>query len=92
MKKLLTSLKNWFKDSFTDSQGEASSKRQLMAFLVLCLGAAFLKNVWHPKELAPSPILVDAVVTVICFLGGATVGDKIAKMFDKKKDDENPSM
>lgn len=90
MKKLLTSLKAWLKDSFTDSQGEASSKRQLMAFLVLCLGVAFIKNVWQPKELAPSTILVDAVVTVICFLGGATVGDKIAKIFDKSKDEENP--
>jgi hypothetical protein len=42
--------------------------------------------------LAPSEILVDAVVTVICFLGGATVGDKVAKMFGKKKEDENPPM
>lgn len=92
MKKIFTSLKEWFKDTFTDSQGEASSKRQLMAFLILCLGAAFLKNVWNPKELAPSPILVDAIVTVICFLGGATVGDKIAKIFDKTKDEEPPSL
>ena len=88
MKKIFKSIASWFKDTFTDSEGEASSKRQLVAFLVVCLGAAFLKNVWHPKELAPSEILVDAVVTVICFLGGATVGDKVAKMFGKKKDEE----
>jgi len=92
MKKIIKSITNWFKDTFTDSEGEASSKRQLVAFLVICLGVAFLKNVWHPKELAPSEVLVDAVVTVICFLGGATVGDKVAKLFAKKKDKEPPTL
>lgn len=87
MKKILKGLVAWIKDTFSNSNSEASSKRQLGGFLVLCLGVAFLKNVWHPNEAVPSSILVDAVVTVICFLFGATVGDKIGSMFTKKDKD-----
>ena len=88
MKKLLKGIKDWIKSTFTGSNGEASSKRQLLAFLILCLGIAFIKNVWHPVDKVPSEVLVNAVVTVICFLGGATVGDAVAQAFIKK--DKNP--
>ena len=88
---LFKQIPGWLTKTFSDSDGIPSSKRQLMTFLVICLGIAFLRNVEHPKEAAPSEILINAVVTVICFLGGATVGDKIGDLFLKKNDSPKDS-
>jgi hypothetical protein len=51
--------------------GEVSSKRivGIFGFLVLC--SALVMNAQNPKEINPSPELIDAIeyVVIACFLG-----------------------
>lgn len=84
--KLFSSLFNWIKSFLADADGEASSKRLAMLFLVACLGFGFLASAISHKDIQPSDHLTDAIVTVILFLAGFTNVDRAIKAFGSKKD------
>jgi len=62
---------NKFFKKLISPDGEVSSKRivGIFGFLVLC--SALVMNVQNPKEINPSPELIDAIkyVVIACFLG-----------------------
>jgi uncharacterized membrane protein HdeD (DUF308 family) len=86
MKNVLKGLKGWIKSTFSGSNGEASSKRQLMAFLIICFSIAFLRHSFTSENLSTSKLLIDALVSLIYLLGGATVVDGVAQILKKKND------
>lgn len=87
--KAFSSALGWVKAFLADADGEASSKRLAMLFLVVCLGFGFVASAVSHKDIEPSTHLTDAVVTVILFLAGFTNVDRAIKAFgDKKKTNE----
>lgn len=74
----------WVKQFLADADGEASSKRLSMLFLVACLGFGFIASAVSHKDIQPSEHLTDSVVTVILFLAGFTNIDRAIKAFDPK--------
>lgn len=84
MKKIISIFKSflgWIKAFLADADGEASSKRLAMLFLVACLGFGFLSSAFTHKDIQPADKLTDAVVTVILFLAGFTNIDRAIKEF-----------
>jgi hypothetical protein len=88
--KIFKSIFEWIKQFLADADGEASSKRLSMLFLVSCLGFGFIASAVTHKDIQPSEHLTDAVVTVILFLAGFTNIDRAIKAFGSKpkKDEE----
>jgi uncharacterized membrane protein YbjE (DUF340 family) len=88
--KIFKSIFEWVKQFLADADGEASSKRLSMLFLVSCLGFGFIASALTHKDIQPSEHLTDAVVTVILFLAGFTNIDRAIKAFGSKpkKDEE----
>ena len=88
--KFLSSILKWVKAFLADADGEASSKRLSMLFLVACLGFGFIASAITHESVQPSEHLTDAVVTVILFLAGFTNVDRAIKAFGTKpkKDEE----
>lgn len=84
--KFLSSILKWVKAFLADADGEASSKRLAMLFLVACLGFGFLASAVTHKDIQPADHITDAIVTVILFLAGFTNVDRAIKAFGK-----NPS-
>jgi uncharacterized membrane protein YbjE (DUF340 family) len=86
----IKSVFKWIKEFLADADGEASSKRLSMLFLILCLGFGFISSAITHKDIQPSEHLTDAVVTVILFLAGFTNIDRAIKAFGTKpkKDEE----
>jgi energy-converting hydrogenase Eha subunit C len=89
--KAFSSLLSWVKSFLADADGEASSKRLSMLFLVSCLGFGFVASAVTHKDIQPSEHLTDAVVTVILFLAGFTNIDRAIKAFGNKKAEANNS-
>lgn len=86
-----SSLLSWIKSFLADADGEASSKRLSMLFLVSCLGFGFIASALTHKDIQPAEHLTDAVVTVILFLAGFTNIDRAIKAFGGKKESDNPT-
>lgn len=82
---------SWIKSFLADADGEASSKRLSMLFLVSCLGFGFLASAITHEDIKPSEHLTDAVVTVILFLAGFTNVDRAIKAFGGKKESDTPT-
>lgn len=82
--KFFKSIFEWVKQFLADADGEASSKRLSMLFLVACLGFGFIASAVTHKDIQPSEHLTDAVVTVILFLAGFTNIDRAIKAFGSK--------
>lgn len=78
---------SWVKAFLADADGEASSKRLSMLFLVACLGFGFVASALTHESIQPSEHLTDAVVTVILFLAGFTNVDRAIKAFGSKKNE-----
>lgn len=89
--KAFSSFLSWVKSFLADADGEASSKRLSMLFLVSCLGFGFVASAVTHEDIQPSEHLTDAVVTVILFLAGFTNVDRAIKAFGSKKADSNSS-
>lgn len=89
--KAFSSFLSWVKSFLADADGEASSKRLSMLFLVSCLGFGFVASAVTHKDIQPSEHLTDAVVTVILFLAGFTNVDRAIKAFSSKKAESNNS-
>jgi len=86
IKSTLVGLVSLIKGFLCDEEGEASSKRVAMLFLVICLGVAFVVSATSHREVEPSEHLIDAVVTVILFLAGFTNVDRAIKAYKGKKE------
>lgn len=82
---------SFVKALLADADGEASSKRMSMLFLVSCLGFGFLASAITHEDIKPSEHLTDAVVTVILFLAGFTNVDRAIKAFGGKKESDTPT-
>jgi hypothetical protein len=82
--KAFSSLLTWIKAFLADADGEASSKRLALLFLVACLGFGFVASAVTHKDIQPSEHITDAVVTVILFLAGFTNVDRAIKAFGSK--------
>ncbi len=82
--KVFSSLLSWVKAFLADADGEASSKRLALLFLVACLGFGFIASALTHKDIQPSEHLTDSVVTVILFLAGFTNIDRAIKAFGNK--------
>lgn len=87
--KAFSKLFSWIKAFLADADGEASSKRLSMLFLVACLGFGFVASAVTHESIQPSEHLTDAVVTVILFLAGFTNVDRAIKAFGAKKSDSS---
>lgn len=87
--KAFSNLFTWVKSFLADADGEASSKRLSMLFLVSCLGFGFVASAVTHESIKPSEHLTDAVVTVILFLAGFTNVDRAIKAFGTKKNDSS---
>jgi hypothetical protein len=85
--KAFSSFLGWVKSFLADADGEASSKRLSMLFLVSCLGFGFVASAVTHESVQPSEHLTDAVVTVILFLAGFTNVDRAIKAFGSKKNE-----
>jgi hypothetical protein len=92
MKTIINSIKGFFtgllslvKGFLSDEEGEASSKRLAMLFLITCLGVTFIISATSKREIEPSEHLIDAVVTVILFLAGFTNVDRAIKAYKSTK-------
>lgn len=83
---------SWIKAFLADADGEASSKRLALLFLVACLGFGFISSAVTHKDIQPSEHLTDAVVTVILFLAGFTNVDRAIKAFSSKKESNNETI
>lgn len=79
---------NKFLKKLISPDGEVSSKRivGIFGFLVLC--GALVMNTQNPKELNPSPNLIDAIeyIVIACFLG--TSLDRFATKPEKDANNE----
>jgi hypothetical protein len=79
---------DFIKAFLSDEGGELSSKRLAMLFLIGCLGYAFLFSCISGKAIGASEHLIDALVTVILFLGGFTNIDRAIKAYKDLKTKE----
>ena len=82
---------NWVKSFLADADGEASSKRLSLLFLVACLGFGFIASAVTHEDIQPAEHLTDAIVTVILFLAGFTNIDRAIKAFGPKKESDSPT-
>lgn len=89
--KSFSSFFTWVKSFLADADGEASSKRLSLLFLVACLGFGFIASAVTHEDIQPAEHLTDAIVTVILFLAGFTNIDRAIKAFGPKKESETPT-
>jgi len=83
-----TAIIDFIKAFLSDEGGELSSKRLAMLFLIGCLGYAFLHSSISGKEIGASEHLIDALVTIVLFLGGFTNIDRAIKAYKDLKTKE----
>jgi hypothetical protein len=63
---------------FKGDKGEISSKRVVGIVGAIVLFAAMVLNIFYPKEISPSPDLIDAVKWVVIGALGITGVEKFA--------------
>ena len=63
---------------FKGDKGEISSKRVVGIIGAIVLFSAMVLNIFYPKEISPSPDLIDAVKWVVIGALGITGAEKFA--------------
>jgi hypothetical protein len=65
-------------EMFKGDKGEISSKRVVGIVGAIVLFSAMVLNIFYPKEISPSPDLIDAVKWVVIGALGITGAEKFA--------------
>jgi len=65
-------------EMFKGDKGEISSKRVVGIIGAIVLFSAMVLNIFYPKEISPSPDLIDAVKWVVIGALGITGAEKFA--------------
>jgi hypothetical protein len=65
-------------EMFKGDKGEVSSKRVVGIVGAIVLFSAMVLNIFYPKEISPSPDLIDAVKWVVIGALGITGAEKFA--------------
>ena len=77
MIKLMTRIKDYFKEILGDNEGKASSKRLITMIAFVLLSIAFLANIFW--EIKLQEFIFDGMMYLVCVGLGVTVAEKFSK-------------